>query len=92
MLLPARMAVLNRLSKVERSSVEEMMEALKKDYGNERQFNYEAYLEHMMALEANGYASLQDYKLMNDGRLSMYYSITDDGRDSVKKYIPDKFK
>lgn len=91
-MLPARMAVLNRLSKVDRSSIEEMMEALKPEYGNEKQFNYNEYLEHMMALEANGYVCFKDYKAGEDGKIALYYSITDDGKDSVKKYIPEKFR
>lgn len=91
-MLPARMAVLNRLSKVESSSIEEMMQALKPDYGNEKQFNQKEYLEHMMSLEANGYVSLKDYKVDDKGEICLYYSITDDGKESVKKYIPEKYR
>ncbi len=92
MLLPARMAVLNRLNKVENADVEGVMEALKKEYGNERQFNYSAYLDHLMALEANGLAELKEYKLKDNGEISLYYGITEDGKDSVNKYVPKKFQ
>ena len=50
MLLPARMAVLNQLSKVKKLSISEAMEDLKRDYGQEGQFNSSAYLEHFMSL------------------------------------------
>lgn len=92
MLLPARMAVLNKLSKMESASVEEMMDVLRADYGKEGQFNYNAYLEHMMALEANGFAYLKEYKSNKEGGISLFYGITEDGKASVEKYIPANFK
>ncbi len=92
MLLPARMAVLNHLSKVESASADDIMLSLKPKYGNERQFNHEAYVEHLMALEANGLVSLVNYELKDDGNLKMFYKITEDGMLSVKKYIPQKIR
>lgn len=92
MLLPARTAVLNYLYSAKESSVDEIMQALKKDYGHERQFKESLYLEHVMALEANGLACLESYKLKKDGNLSLIYSITDDGRDAVEKYVSKKFR
>ena len=63
MLLPARMAVLNYLSSVENADVNEIMEAMRPLYGKERQFTKDAYLDHVMSLEANGLCSLIRYEM-----------------------------
>ena len=54
MLLPARMAVLNYLSTVKNADINEIMEAMKPQYGHEKQFTKDMYLDHAMSLEANG--------------------------------------
>ena len=88
MLLPARTAVLNYLYKVGSADVNEIMEALKPQYGNERQFTKKSYLDHVMSLEANGLLVLVGYELDKDGELALRYEINDDGKATVEKYIP----
>ena len=45
-----------------------------------------------MALEANGLASLSNYEIEENDKLVLYYEITEDGRSSVEKYIPKRFR
>lgn len=92
MLLPARTAVLNYLYGVDKANIKEIMNNLKKDYGNEGQFNYDMFLEHLMALEANGLADLKEYDLDDDGELELFYSINEEGKNTVEKYIPGKYR
>ena len=92
MLLPTRMAVLNHLEKVEIANLDEVMASLKSDYGSEKQFNKELYLDHLMALEANCYLSLKNYKLGTDDELVLSFEITDDGRAAVDKYVPQAYR
>lgn len=92
MLLPARMAVLNYLSSVENADVNEIMEAMRPLYGKERQFTKDAYLDHVMSLEANGLCSLIRYELDDKDELSLRFSINDDGRAAVEKYVPAKYR
>lgn len=92
MLLPARMAVLNFLSTVENADIKEIMEAMKPQYGHEKQFTKEMYLDHAMSLEANGMCSLISHELDQNGDLSLRFSITDDGRTTVEKYVPAKYR
>ena len=87
MLLPARMAVLNYLNKVKSANADEIMQSLKAQY-----VNHNAYVEHLMALEANGLASLSNYDIEENDKLVLYYEITEDGRSSVEKYIPKRFR
>ena len=58
MLLPATTAALNYLYGVESADVAQIMEALKPQYGGERQFTKQRYLAHVMSLEANGLLTL----------------------------------
>ncbi len=92
MLLPARMAVLNYLSSVENADVNEIMEAMRPFYGKERQFTKDAYLDHVMSLEANGLCSLIRYELDDKDELSLRFAINDDGRSAVEKYVPAKYR
>ena len=92
MLLPARMAVLNYLNKVKSANADEIMQSLKAQYGKGGQFTHNAYVEHLMALESNGLASLSNYDIEENDKLVLYYEITEDGRSSVEKYIPKRFR
>ena len=92
MLLPARMAVPNYLSSVENADVNEIMEAMRPLYGKERQFTKDAYLDHVMSLEANGLCSLIRYELDDKDELSLRFAINDDGRAAVEKYVPAKYR
>nr|WP_217935982.1 hypothetical protein [Enterocloster clostridioformis] len=92
MLLPARMAVLNYLNKVKDASVEEIMTAMKPQYGREGQFTKKMHLNHAMALEANGMCDLAGYELDKNGELLMRFAINEAGRDAVNKYVPAKFR
>lgn len=91
MSLPSRMAVLNYMNSHEAVDVKAVMTALKPLYGNEKQFNEELYMEHFMALEANGLVELDSYELDKDDNLIINYRINADGRDAVAKYVDKKY-
>lgn len=92
MLLPARTAVLNYLYGVKSADVDQIMEALKPAYGNERQFTKARYLDHVMSLEANGMVNLSSSSLDKNGELRMSYEINDEGRAAVDKYVDKKYR
>jgi hypothetical protein len=92
MLLPARTAVLNYLYGVKNADVNQIMEALKPQYGKERQFTKDRYMDHVMSLEANGMVNLSSYDLDQSGELRMCYEINDDGRTAVDKYVDKKYR
>jgi hypothetical protein len=87
MLLPARTAVLAHLYREEIADMRTVMAALKSQYGHEKQFSEAMYLEHLMALEANGMAELHSHELDDKGELVLNFKITDDGRSTVEKYV-----
>lgn len=92
MLLPARTAVLNYLYSAKSADVSQIMEALKPQYGRERQFTMERYLDHVMSLQANGLLNLAGYELKADGELSLRFEINEDGKSAVEKYVPKKYR
>jgi len=92
MILPSRMAVLNYATSHDEVSVPILMEALKDTYGDEKQFNEDLFLEHLMALEANGLLESTHDELDKSNELVMYYQITEDGKDTAKKYIPKEYQ
>jgi hypothetical protein len=92
MLLPARTAVLNYLYDVKNADVSQIMEALKPQYGGERQFTKKLYTDHVMALEANGFVNISSYGLDKNGELFVCYEISDDGRSAVDKYVDKKYR
>ncbi|MCI1903670.1 helix-turn-helix transcriptional regulator [Enterococcus hirae] len=92
MLLPCRMAVLNNLFlKKEEETVSEVMAALEDQYGTEKQFSEKMFLDHLMALEANGLVELTNYDLDDKAELVRYYKITADGQNTVEKYVDQKY-
>ena len=92
MLLPARTAVLNYLYGVKSADIKEIMEALKPQYGGERQIKKARYLDNVMSLEANGLLDLESYSLDEAGELSLRYVINRDGKATVEKYVPKKYR
>ena len=84
--------MLNYLYGVKSADIKEIMEALKPQYGGERQFTKARYLDHVMSLEANGLLTLKSYELDGDGELSLRYAINPDGKTAVEKYVPKKYR
>ncbi|MGT2935512.1 hypothetical protein ACVR0P_06580 [Streptococcus castoreus] len=91
-LLPARTAVLNYMSTVEKADVQQVMDALKSQYGTEKQFTVPLFLEHLMSLECNGYVEQVGYDLDEQQKLRIFYKIKSDGLDAVNKYIAAEYK
>ncbi|HEM3177754.1 hypothetical protein HO995_02615 [Streptococcus suis] len=91
-LLPARTAVLNYMNSVDEADVYQVMEALKSQYGSEKQFTVPLFIEHLMSLECNGYLVQTGYDLDEEDRLRVRYQINDDGKYAVEKYISKEFR
>ncbi|MGT2784555.1 hypothetical protein [Streptococcus merionis] len=91
-LLPARTAVLNYMSTVDEADTQQVMLALKSQYGREKQFTEPLFLEHLMSLECNGYLEQTGYDLDELGNLRIRYKITEDGQSAVEKYVVKEFR
>lgn len=50
------------------------------------------YLDHLLALEANGLVEMTSYDLDKENELVMRYKITEDGRSTVMKYVDAAYR
>lgn len=91
-LLPIRTRVLHYMSLVEYGDAELVMEALKAEYGGERQFTKKNFIDHMLSLKANGLIDEVSYHTDGDGELRIFYRINDEGRSTVQRFLPKKWR
>lgn len=90
-LLPLRFRMLHYISTVEKTCVDEIMKALEPEYGNEKQFTKAVFAEHLADMKANFIINDNDVVLDSQGDLLIYYSINDEGRKLLKKYLPKRW-
>ncbi|MHB8073982.1 hypothetical protein E4K67_00240 [Desulfosporosinus fructosivorans] len=87
-LLPLRFRMLHYISTVEKTSVEQIMKALQGEYGTEKQFKKAVFIDHLLDMKANFIVDDNDVVFDDKGELVIYYSINDEGRRLLKKYLP----
>lgn len=90
-LLPLRFRMLHYISTVDKACADEIMKALEPEYGKEKQFTKEVFVEHLMDMKANFVIDDNDVALNDKGELIIYYSINDEGRRLLKKYLPKQW-
>lgn len=90
-LLPLRFRMLHYISTVDKTCADEIMKALQPEYGTEKQFTKEVFVEHLLDLKANFVIDDNDVALDNKGELVVYYSINEEGRRLLKKYLPKRW-
>ena len=91
-LLPLRFRMLHYISTVGKTCAEEMMKALKPEYGTEKQFTKEVFIEHLLDMKANFVIDDNDVLLDDKGELVIYYSISDEGKRLLKTYLPKQWQ
>lgn len=87
---PIRFKVLEYMSKVDKVSPSVIMEAMRAEYGNERHFTKESFVDHTMSLKANGLLDDAGAELNDKNELVLFYTINDEGRRMLKKYMPKR--
>ncbi len=86
MRLPLNYAILKYFTRVERASVNEVMDALKNEFGNHKAFRKTSMIESLMTAKENGLIDETGYEL-SGGELVVYYSASKDQKDTINKYI-----
>jgi DNA-binding PadR family transcriptional regulator len=87
-LLPLRFRMLHYISTVDKTSADEIMKALEPEYGTEKQFRKEVFVEHLLDMKANFVIDDNDVTLDDKGELVIYYSINGEGKRLLNKYLP----
>ncbi|MPQ43633.1 hypothetical protein [Clostridium tarantellae] len=89
--LPMRFRILHFFTEVEEASVYEVLKGLKKEYGSEKFFKKDLMIEDLLSMKENGLIDSKRLELVND-ELNVYYSINEDGKNLLKKYLPKAWK
>lgn len=86
---PLNYAILKYFTQVEEACTDDVIEALKKDYGNFKALNKKDVLTALMTAEANGLLEETRFDLDVNGELRVYYHAHEEGAATINKYIKD---
>ena len=86
---PLNFAILKHFTKVEEACAEDVIEALKGQYGHFKSLKKPAVIEAIMTAEANGLLEETRFNQGKDGGLRVYYRAHDEGKATINKYIKD---
>ncbi|QXM05095.1 hypothetical protein [Crassaminicella indica] len=86
---PLNYAILKYFTKVEDACAEDVIEALKDEYGNFKALNKKDVLSALMTAEANGLLEESRFEMSESGELLIYYRANEEGAATINKYIKD---
>ncbi len=86
---PLNYAILKYFTKVEEACADDVIEALKGEYGNFKALKKEAVITALMTAEANGLIEETRFELDRSKQLRVYYHAHEDGAATINKYIRD---
>lgn len=84
---PLNYAILLYFTEVERACADEVIDALKPEYGRFRALRKPAVIEALMTAEKNGLLEEAGYNLDDKGELRVYYSANAASRAMIRKFI-----
>lgn len=86
---PLNYAILKYFTKVEEACADDVIEALKPEYGSFKALKKHAIVEALMTAEQNGLIEETRFDLDDNGDLRIYYHAHQEGRDTINSYIKD---
>lgn len=86
---PLNYAILKHFTKVDEACAEDVIQALKGEYGTFKALNREDVMNALMTAEANGLLEETKFELDKAGVLKIYYHANADGAAAINKYIRD---
>lgn len=86
---PLNYAILKYFTTVEEASADNVIEALKGQYGDFRALQKKAVINALMTAEANGLIEETRFELDKNDELAVYYHAHEDGAATINKYIKD---
>ena len=86
---PLNYAILKYYTTVEEASAEDVIEALRGDYGSYKALNPKSVLEAVMTAEKNGLLEETRFELVDNDKVRVYYRAHDEGKATINKYIQD---
>ena len=86
---PLNYAILKYFTKVKEACADDVINALKGDYGNFKALKKPAVIEAIMTAEANGLLEETRFDVDSKGELRVYYRAHAEGAATINSYIPD---
>lgn len=86
---PLNYAILKYFTKVEEACADDVIEALKGEYGNFKALQKKAVITALMTAEANGLLEETKFELDENKELKVYYHAHEEGAATINKYIGD---
>lgn len=86
---PLNYAILKHFTKVDEACAEDVIQALKGEYGTFKALNRDDVMNALMTAEANGLLEETKCELDKAGVLKIYYHANEDGATAINKYIRD---
>lgn len=86
---PLNYAILKYFTTVKEACADDVIEALKGQYGNFKALKKNAVITALMTAEANGLLEETRYELDKNDELRVYYHAHEEGAATINKYIKD---
>jgi len=86
---PLNYAILKHFTTVKEACADDVIEALKGEYGSFKALESKAVITALMTAEANGLLEETRFELDDAGELKVYYHAHEDGAATINKYIKD---
>ncbi|CUU50695.1 hypothetical protein [Clostridium beijerinckii] len=86
---PLNYAILKYFTKVPEACAEDVIEALKGEYGKFKALKRDAVISALMTAEANGLLEETRFDMDKAGNLRVYYHANEEGAATINKYIRD---
>lgn len=86
---PLNYAILKHFTKVDEACAQDVMLALKDEYGHFKAFKKDDIVNALMTAEANGLLEESRFELDSQNELRVYFRAHDEGAATINKYIKD---
>ncbi len=86
---PLNYAILKYFTKINEACADDVINALKGEYGNFKALKKKAVITALMTAEANGLIEETRFELDKNDELRVYYRAHEDGAATINKYIKD---
>ena len=86
---PLNYAILKYMTTVDEVSTDDVMDALRAEYGSWKAFNKNDVLSALMTAEVNGLLEETRYELDSDNEVKLFFRAHPEGAATINSYIKD---
>ena len=86
---PLNYAILKHFINIKEACAEDVINALKTEYGNYKSLNKDDVVVALMTAEANGLLEETRFDMDDNNQLRIYYRAHEEGAATINKYIKD---